>query len=98
MRMVPNSPYATGSQAEKVTFERLRRAFDDRFVAFHSLKPTRHPHKRFPEIDFVVCGPEGLYVLEVKGGRIACRDGIWEYRDRYDNVSRSQEGPFRVAE
>ena len=98
MRMVPNSPYATGSQAEKVTFERLRRAFDDRFVAFHSLKPTRHPHKRFPEIDFVVCGPEGLYVLEVKGGRIACRDGIWEYRDRYDNVSRSQEGPFRQAE
>ena len=98
MRMVPNSPYATGSQAEKLTFERLRRAFDHRFVAFHSLKPTRHPYKRFPEIDFVVCGPEGLYVLEVKGGRIACRDGIWEYRDRNDQVSRSQESPFRQAE
>ena len=98
MRLVPNSPFATGSQAEILTFERLRRAFDDRYVAFHSLKPTRHPHKRFPEIDFVVCGPQGLYVLEVKGGRIACRDGIWEYEDRNDNVWRSQEGPFRQAE
>ncbi len=98
MRMVPNSPYATGSQAEKLIFERLRRAFDDRFVAFHSLKPTRHPHKRFPEIDFVICGPDGLYVLEVKGGRIAHRDGVWEYRDRNDDMWHSQEGPFRQAE
>ena len=98
MRMVPNSPYETGSQAEKITFERLRRAFDDRFVAFHSLKPTRHPYKRFPEIDFVICGPEGLYILEVKGGRVSCSDGIWEYRDRNDQVSRTQESPFRQAE
>ena len=69
MRMVPSSPYDTGSQAEKRIFERLRRAFDDRYAVYHSLRPTRHPYKRFPEIDFVICGPEGLYVLEVKGGR-----------------------------
>ena len=98
MRMVPSSPYATGSQAEKRIFDRLRRAFDDRYVACHSLKPTRHPSKRFPEIDFVICGPEGLYVLEVKGGRVACRDGVWEYRDRFDQVSRRGESPFRQAE
>ena len=98
MRMVPASPFETGSQAEKRIFERLRAAFDDRYAAFHSLRPTRHPHKRFPEIDFVICGPEGLYVLEVKGGSIACRDGVWEYRDRYGWPTRSQEGPFRQAE
>ena len=98
MRMVPSSPYATGSQAEKRIFDRLRRAFDDRYVACHSLKPTRHPSKRFPEIDFVICGPEGLYVLEVKGGRVACRDGVWEYRDRFDQVARRRESPFRQAE
>ena len=98
MRMVPSSPYATGSQAEKRIFDRLRRAFDDRYVAYHSLKPTRHPSKRFPEIDFVICCPEGLYVLEVKGGRVACRDGVWEYRDRFDQVSQRRESPFRQAE
>ena len=98
MRMVPGAPYDTGSQAEKRVFDRLRRAFDDRYVAYHSLKPTRHPYKRFPEIDFVICCPEGLYVLEVKGGRIACRDGVWEYQDRHDRMTRSQESPFRQAE
>ena len=75
-------------------FERLRAAFDDRYVAFHSLKPTRHPRKRFPEIDFVVCGPEGLYAIEVKGGRVACRDGVWRYRDRNGGLSLSQESPL----
>ena len=47
MRMVPPSPHATGSQAEKRIFERLRTAFDDRYTAFHSLKPTRHPTSGF---------------------------------------------------
>ena len=97
MRMVPNSPYDTGSQAEKRIFERLHIAFDDRYLACHSLKPTRHPHKRFPEIDFVICGPEGLYVLEVKGGQVACKDGVWRYEDRYGRSFESQEGPFRQA-
>ena len=98
MRMVPNSPYDTGSPAEKRVFDRLRRTFDDRYVAYHSLKPTRHPRKRFPEIDFVICAPEGLYVIEVKGGRIECHGGVWQYQDRYGQTVQSQEGPFRQAE
>ena len=98
MRMIPDRPCDTGSQAEKRIFERLRSALDDRYAAFHSLKPTRHPRKRFPEIDFVVCGPEGLYAIEVKGGRVACRDGVWRYRDRNGGVAQSQESPFRQAE
>ena len=96
--MVPPSPYATGSQAEKRVFERLRTAFDDHYVAFHSLKPTRHPRKRFPEIDFVICAAEGLYVLEVKGGSITFHDGVWHYQDRYGRSTPSHEGPFRQAE
>ena len=98
MRMVPSSPYDTGSQAERRIFARLRTALDDRYAAYHSLKPTRHPHKRFPEIDFVVCGPGGLYVLEVKGGAVSCHGGVWRYRDRYGREDKSQEGPFRQAE
>ncbi len=96
--MAPSAPFETGSPAEKRIFERLRSAFDDRYAAFHSLRPTRHPRKRFPEIDFVVCGPEGLYVLEVKGGRVTCRDGVWRYEDRRGQRGESQEGPFRQAE
>ena len=98
MRMVPGAPFATGSQAEKRVFYRLRRAFDDRYAAYHSLKPTRHRNKRFPEIDFVICGPEGVYVIEVKGGRVSCLDGVWQYQNRFGEVDRSREGPFRQAE
>ncbi|MDE0342623.1 MAG: NERD domain-containing protein/DEAD/DEAH box helicase [Deltaproteobacteria bacterium] len=96
--MIPSAPFRTGSQAEKRVFDRLRHAFDDRCTAYHSLKPTRHPNKRFPEVDFVVCGPEGLYVLEVKGGRVSCLDGVWRYQNRFGRVTSSQEGPFRQAE
>ena len=57
MRMAPGSPYDTGSQAEKRIFERLRRAFDDSYADYHSLRPARRPHKRFPEIDKGRCAP-----------------------------------------
>ena len=98
MRMVPNSPLETGSRAEKRVFERLRHSFDDRFAAYHSLKPTRHPYKQFPEIDFAICCPEGIYVLEVKGGGVSCDGGVWRYEDRFGRSYESLEGPFRQAE
>ncbi|MCB0228253.1 MAG: NERD domain-containing protein, partial [Anaerolineae bacterium] len=54
-------------------------------------------YKRFGEIDFVVCGPDGLFVLEVKGGRVACHDGIWETTNRYGETDRLKESPFNQA-
>lgn len=98
MHMVPPFPYETRSQAEKRVFDRLRNALDDSCSAYHSLKPARHPYKRFPEIDFAICSKEGLYVIEVKGGRVSCRDGVWQYRDRNGRLAESAESPFRQAE
>ena len=98
MRMVPPAPFETGSQAEKRIFDRLRSALDDTVTAYHSVRPTRHPGKRFPEIDFVICSTDGIYVLEVKGGRVSCEGGTWRYRDRNGRVAESNEGPFRQAE
>lgn len=98
MRMVPPVPFETGSQGEKRVFDRLRSALDDTVTAYHSVRPTKHPGKRFPEIDFVICSTDGIYVLEVKGGRVSCESGTWRYRDRYGRVAESNEGPFRQAE
>ena len=98
MRMVPPSPWHTGSQAEKRIFDRLRAAFDEGYVAYHSLKPTRHSRKQFAEVDFVICSAEGLYVLEIKGGRISRQDGVWRYQDRNGQSGRLREDPFRQAE
>jgi len=102
MRMIPDSPYSTRSNAEKAVFDDLRMAFsantENDFICFHSLNLTRHAYKRFGEIDFLICSPFGLYVIEVKGGRVACHEGIWQYTDRKGNIDISREGPFKQAE
>ncbi len=102
MRMIPATPHGTNSQAEKKIFDLLRVAFPEdkknEFTAFHSLNLTRHAYKRFGEIDFLVCGPNGLIVLEVKGGGVSCKDGFWSYTNRFGEINTSPEGPFKQAE
>lgn len=83
-------------------FDQLRAAFSrpdqNSWFAMHSLNLPRHEYKRFGEIDFVICGPDGLFVLEVKGGRVSCHDGIWETTNRYGETERLRESPFKQAE
>ncbi|MDR0440896.1 MAG: NERD domain-containing protein [Candidatus Accumulibacter sp.] len=100
MRMIPAQPHDTHSRAELRVFDQLRAAFadDDRWFALHSLNLPRHAYKRFGEIDFVVCGPGGLFVLEIKGGGVACHDGFWETTNRHGITERLRESPFRQAE
>ncbi|MDR2032779.1 MAG: NERD domain-containing protein [Azoarcus sp.] len=100
MRMIPAQPHDTHSRAELRVFDQLRAAFadDDRWFALHSLNLPRHAYKRFGEIDFVVCGPEGLFVLEIKGGGVSCREGVWTTTNRHGHVERLKESPFRQAE
>ncbi len=101
MRMIPDTPYRTDSSAERRTFDRLRGAFNgpgEDLTAYHSLNLTRHAYKRFGEIDFVLCGRDGLFVLEVKGGGVSCENGVWTYTNREGARTLNREGPFRQAE
>ena len=102
MRMIPNQALNTSSQAELRTFDQLRATFsrsdETTWFSMHSLNLPRHEYKRFGEIDFVVCGPPGLFVLEVKGGGVSCNDGIWVTTNRYGETDRLRESPFRQAE
>lgn len=102
MKMIPASPHGTRSMAEKRVFDRLGNIFnsdsDLQFTAFHSLNLTNHKYKRFGEIDFLICGKSGLFVLEVKGGNVGCQKGVWHYTNRYGVTHHSVEGPFKQAE
>ena len=64
MRMIPSQPLGASSNAERRMFDQLRAAFvrPDRtgWFAMHSLNLPRHEYKRFGEIDFVICGPDGM--------------------------------------
>ncbi len=102
MRMIPQQPLHTGSSAEMRLFDQLQAAFSSAnqsgWFSMHSLNLPWHEYKRFGEIDFVVCGPEGLFVLEVKGGGVSCHEGIWETTNRFGKTNRLRESPFKQAE
>lgn len=66
-------------------------------VCLHSLNLSQHRYKQMGELDFVVLAPQGLLVIEVKGGGIAVDGGVWTYTDRYGKEHRNYEGPFKQA-
>jgi hypothetical protein len=97
--MIPPRPgESTASRAELRLFDMLSRLGDDASVALHSLRLPVHARKRSTEADFVIIGPDGVLVLEVKGGRVLRRSGEWVFIDRNDRENISYEGPFAQAE
>ncbi len=87
------------SGAERRVFELLRSDPDTRdWIVLHSLGLSRHAHKRYGELDFVVLVPGGAVVcLEVKGGRVGCENGVWHTVNRYDETARLNQSPFDQA-
>ncbi len=94
-RMLPELPSdATQSQAEVRVFNLIRSELSDEWTALHSLGIGTHRVKPWAEIDFVLIGPEGVYCLEVKGGRVARHSRVWEFTNRHGKVYKKSEGPF----
>jgi hypothetical protein len=96
-RMVPAAfDESTVSAAERKLFELLKHdPATSEWIVLHSLGLSRRRNKPYGEIDFVVLIPRcGVFCLEVKGGRIACRDGEWETTDRYGQTERLRRSPF----
>lgn len=95
--LIPGMPgKCTGS--ERQVFHRLERDLDSDWIVLHSLGLVGHSQKLWGEADFVVLSTKGVFALEVKGGDVACRDGIWHFgkpgsRDYYTK----QESPFNQA-
>jgi hypothetical protein len=86
------------SAAERRLFNVIRDALGtDDWICLHSLGLARHATKRRGEIDFLLLTRHGIFVLEVKGGRVAREGGVWRFTDRYGDVSEKSEGPFDQA-
>ena len=89
---------AVRSGAERRLFRIIRDAPGSKnWVCLHSLGLARHEYKRRAEIDFCLITEFGLYVLEVKGGRIRRQAGVWTFTDRYGMEHRKSESPFEQA-
>lgn len=96
MRMIPSyvNP-GTPSAAERRLFALFERsALPDTYACLHSVNLPLHLWQRMGEADFIVVGPYGIYVLEVKGGRISYQAGQWHFQDRHDQSHERHVGPF----
>lgn len=92
-RMIPADRTDFNSSAEKMMFGLLRDLPGDH-VVLHSLGVMGHAHKRWSEIDFTVISPDGIFVLEVKGGTVERVAGEW-FVTTMDNRRESLGlGPF----
>ncbi len=97
MKLIPGKPHSTTSKAELKVFEKLADSefADHHPVGFHSLLLTKHAYKRVGEADFVVVSIYGVFVLEVKGGKISYVDGKWSTEGR-NGIDQIQD-PFHQA-
>ena len=82
-KMIPNWIDSDAPGSEKDVFNLLR---DDPgasdWTVLHSLMLSKRGKKPYGEIDFVVIIPgEGIVCLEVKGGGISVRNGVWRSMD-----------------
>ena len=69
------------------------------WVVLHSLNLKQSGTRPYGEVDFVVLIPSaGVLCLEVKGGRVACRDGIWTTTDAAGNTYVLKRSPFTQAQ
>ena len=98
MRVVPAEILDVKSAAEKRIHGFLRQVtFGQADVALHSLNLAHHEYKRWGEADFVLLTRRGMLLIEVKGGRVACRNGVWEFKNRFGQVTRKRESPAAQA-
>lgn len=98
-RMIPPTVHpSVQSNAERRLFDVFRDTpGTEEWVCLHSLALAQHETKRRAEIDFLLLTRQGIFVLEVKGGRISRKNGIWVFTDRWGNSNSKSESPFDQA-
>jgi hypothetical protein len=92
-RMTPPSAAHDSSSAELWMFKKLEK-LSDQYRVLHSLGSMRHDHKNWSEIDFTIVGPEGIFLIEVKGGTVGRKNGAWEVQRGDGKMESLGRGPF----
>ena len=97
-RMLPPTVHNSVVNSDRtVSSQNLRAKNSEDWACLHSLGLAFHPTKRRAEIDFLLITREGVFVLEVKGGRVRRDAGVWKFIDARGNVSSKRESPFDQA-
>lgn len=86
------------STGERMIFDMFKKdPFTEEWIVLHSLNLSQHTKRLYGEIDFLLLIPNaGVFVMEVKGGDVRCKNGEWEFIDRYGNINKNKS-PFNQA-
>lgn len=100
-RMIP--PYLSEdvkSSGERQIFDLFKQDPNtSEWTILHSLALTQHTKRLYGEIDFLVLAPNvGIFCIEVKSGGVTRRNGVWNFTNRYGQVSHKTRGPFEQAQ
>ncbi len=76
--LIPDVPKDC-THSERLVYTRLGNELPDEWVVLHSLGLHGHATKIWGEADIVVLSSRGFFALEVKGGSVSCRDGVWHF-------------------
>ena len=99
MRMIPTKDFIDfESAAEKKVYKKLERIDWPDWYCLHSVFLAEHDYQRSGEIDFLLIGPLGIFIIEVKGGRVRV-DGkrLWVHTNRWGQETRRGKSPFKQA-
>ncbi|EMC2594290.1 NERD domain-containing protein [Pseudomonas aeruginosa] len=94
--LIPEQPKEC-PYGERIVYERLGRDLDSAWVVMHSLGLHGHETKIWGEADIVVLSTKGFFALEVKGGKVSCKDGIWQFGDPSGKSYSKKEDPWTQA-
>ncbi len=99
-KMIPPHWHDDTPRSEQRVFTVLKNdPQTENWVVLHSLNLKQSGNQPYGEVDFVVLIPgAGVLCLEVKGGRVACKDGTWTTTDAAGGVFPLKRSPFSQAQ
>ena len=95
-KMIPPHWHDKTPRSEQRVFSLLQNdPQTEDWVVLHSLNLKQSGTRPYGEVDFVVLIPgAGVFCLEVKGGRVACKDGAWTTTDASGATFALKRSPF----
>lgn len=94
--LIPETPKDCPN-GERYTFEKLGRDLDKDWIVLHSLGLHGHATKIWGEADIVVLSTKGFFALEVKGGQVSCKEGVWHFGAPGQPSYTKKEDPWTQA-
>jgi hypothetical protein len=88
--LIPDVPKDC-TYTERQVYERLGRELPPEWVVFHSLGLANHATKIWGEADIIVLSTRGFFALQVKGGRVECRDGIRHFGEGAKSYTKKED-------